>query len=249
MKKNILGLFIDKLIEFPLWVKQVIYLKLYRDLAENLSEDFITNDAEDIFHLHVPALTFSGKTEMVERKGGFDPNTYNFLTSINEGLNMIEISMNNYWTMEEVAKYYIFCLDQNYIKAPESIFVPAMAGFMSGKYRTGEYFKRVGRINVDQLEQTILKQKEYNDKGTPKKMAEIMISLGFITEKETTSLLKIKDEAKKRFILDTSIVPKEAAVTAQGTSPNTEEMNKLKEENAKLKEQLRKILAFIKKDA
>lgn len=248
MKKNILGLFVDKLLEFPLWVKQVIYLRLYQDLAAILSEDFVSVEAEDIFHLHVPTLTFSGKTEMVERKGGFDPNTYNFLTSINEGLNMIEISMNNYWTMEEVAKYYIFCLDQNYIKAPESIFVPAMAGFMSGKYRTGEYFKRVGRINVDQLEQTIVKQKEYNEKGTPKKMAEIMISLGFITEKETTSLLQIKEEAKKRFILDTSIIPKETAVTAQGTSPNTEEMNKLKEENAKLKDQLRKILAFIKKD-
>lgn len=249
MKKNVLGLFVDKLLEFPLWVKQVIYLKLYQDLAENLSEDFVSVEAEDIFHLNVPTLTFSGKTEMVERKGGYDPNTYNFLTSINEGLNMIEISMNNYWTMEEVAKYYIFCLDQNYIKAPESIFVPAMAGFMSGKYRTGEYFKRVGRINVDQLEQTIVKQKEYNEKGNPKKMAEIMISLGFITEKETTSLLKIKEESKKRFILDTSIVPKEAAVTPQGTSPNTEELNKLKEENAKLKDQLRKILAYIKKDA
>lgn len=248
MKKNILGLFLEKLLEFPLWVKQIVYLKLYQDLAENLSEDFISVEEEDIFHLHIPALTFSGKTEMVERKGGYDPNTYNFLTSINEGFNMLEIAMNNYWTLEEVAKYYVFCLDQNYIKASESIFIPAMAGFMSGKYRTGEYFKRVGRINVDQLEQTILKQKEYNDKGTPKKMAEIMISLGFITEKETISLLQIKEEAKKRFILDTTILPKEVNVDQVSAKSNTEEINKLKEENEKLKDQLRKLLAFVKKN-
>lgn len=248
MKKNILGLFLEKLLEFPLWVKQIIYLRLYQDLASNLSEDFITTKQEDIFHLYVPPLTFAGKTEMVERKGGFDPNTYNFITSINEGLSMLEISMNNYWTMEEVAKYYIFCLDQNYIKAAESIYIPAMAGFMSGKYRTGEYFKRVGKINVDQLEQTIVKQKEYNDKGTPKKMAEIMISLGFITEKDTTSLLKIKEESKKRFILDPTIIPKDTGSMQQNAAPNQEELNKLKEENAKLKDQLRKILAFVKRN-
>lgn len=248
MKKNIFGLFIDKLLEFPLWIKQIIYLRLYQDLETNLSGDFITTNQDDIFHVHVPPLTFAGKTEMVERKGGFDPNTYNFLTSINEGLNMLEIAMNNYWTLEEVAKYYVFCLDQNYIKVPESVYVPAMAGFMSGKYRTGEYFKRVGKINVDQLEETILKQKEYNDKGTPKKMAEIMISLGFITEKDTTSLLKIKEEAKKRFILDPTIIPKDVGMLPQAQAPNQEEINKLKEENIKLKDQLRKILAFVKKN-
>ena len=240
MKKNILGLFLDKLLEFPLWVKQVIYLRLYQDLALSLSSDFININEEDIFHLYVPPLSFAGKTELAERKGRHEPSVYNFLTNIAEGLNMLEIAINNFWTMEEVAKYYILCLEQNYVKAPESVYVLAMAGFMSGKFRTGEYFKRVGKIDVDQLEQTIVKQKELAEKGTPRKMAEIMISLGFLTEKETLSLLKIKEESKKRFILDT------AAVVSDGSQ--AEELNKLKEQNNQLKEQLRKILAYVKKN-
>ncbi len=248
LKKNILGLFLEKLFEFPLWVKQIIYLRLYQNLQVDLSEDFIATQEEDLFHLHIPQLTFAGKTEMLERKGGFDPNTYNFLTSINEELSMIEIAMNNYWTMEEVSKYYVFCLEQNYIKPAESVYIGGIAGFMSGKYRTGEYFKRIGRINVDQLEHTIVQQKELNDKGTPKKMAEIMISLGYITEKETASLLKIKEESKKRFILDTSIIPKGTTIEEENVNTTQEELKKLKEENDKLKDQLRKLLAFVKKN-
>ena len=92
------------------------------------------------------------KTELSERKCGLDTNIYNFMGNVSSGLNMLEISMNNFWTMEEVAKYFIFCLEQDYIKPPSSFYVTAMAGFMSGKYRTGEYFKRVGKIDVDQLE-------------------------------------------------------------------------------------------------
>lgn len=247
MKKNILGLFLEKLLAFPLWVKQIIYLRLYQDLALSLSEDFINVKEEDIFHLYVPPLTFSGKTELAERKGGYDSHVYNFLASISEGLNMLEISMNNFWTMEEVAKYYIFCLEQNYVKVPDSANILGMAGFMSGKFRTGEYFKRVGKINVDQLEQTIVKQKEMNDKGTPMKMAEVMISLGLITEKDTSSLLKIKEEAQRRFMLDTNIVPKDSTAAQEEEKKHQDEIIKLQQQNELLKEQMRKILALVKK--
>ncbi|ETO18367.1 hypothetical protein RFI_18907 [Reticulomyxa filosa] len=120
---------------------------------------------------------------------------------------MIEIAMNNFWTMEEVAKYFMLCLEQDYVKQPESVFVYAMAGFMAGKFRTGEYFKRSGKIDVDQLERAIVKQKQTMNENKPKMIAEIMIEMGLVTEKDTASLLLIKDESKKRFILDASIVP------------------------------------------
>lgn len=250
MSKNILKLFLEKLLSFPLWVKQIIYLRLYQNLALSLSEDFIEVKEENIFHLYIPVLSFLGKTELTERKGGYDDNIYSFLANVSEGLSILEVSLNNFWTMEEIARYFIFCLEQNLIKAPESVYIQAMAGFMAGKYRTGEYFKRTGKINVDQLEQTIVKQKEYAEKGTPMKMAEIMISLGFITEKDSSSLLIIKDEAKKRFILDPSIIPKETAVSGltEDSKPNQDEIAKLKEQNEKLKEQLTRVMAFVKKN-
>lgn len=248
LTKNILEIFLDKLLEFPLWVKQIIYLRLYRNLSLSLSEDFIQTKEEHIFNLYIPVLSFVGRTELNERKGELDSGIYNFLANADEGLNMLEISMNNFWTMEEVAKNYIFCLEQNYVKRPESSHVYAMAGFMAGKLRTGEYFKRIGKINVDQLEQTILKQNEYAAQKKPRKMAEIMISLGFITEKDTSSLLTIKEEAKKRFILDSSIVPKEISDGIQNVKNYQVEIDKLTEQNTLLKAQLTKILALVKKN-
>ncbi len=248
MAKNILGLFLEKLMSFPLWVKQIVYLRLYQNLSLTLSEDFINTKEKDIFHLYIPVLSFAGRTELSERKGGLDTNIYNFLSAVAENMSMIEISMNNFWTLEEVAKYYIFCLEQNYVKVPDSVQVHSMAGFMAGKFRTGEYFKRTGKINVDQLERTIVKQKEYAQKGTPRKMAEIMISLGYVTEKDTFSLLLIKEEAKKRFILDAGIIPKEATSNIVDTKFYQDEIAKLTEQNKLLKDQLGRILALVKKN-
>lgn len=257
MVKNILNTFMDKLLNFPLWVKQVIYLRLHKNLALYLSDDLVHTKEEDLFNIHVPVLSYLGRTELAERKSGCDNNVYNFLANASDGLNILEMSMNNFWTMEEVAGYYVFCLEQNFIKLPDSVYIQGMAGFMSGKFRTGEYFKRTGKIDVDQLERAIMKQKELADKGNPLKIAEIMISLGFVTEKDTSSLLVIKEEAKKRFILDASIIPKEAAAAPTPAAPpaaNAElelyknENAKLKEQNAKLREQLTKILAFVKKN-
>lgn len=247
MAKNILELFLDKLFVFPLWVKQVIFLRLHKDLAMSLSEDFIKTHEDDVFHLQVPILSYAGRTELSERRFGLDTNIYNFLENVSDGRNMLEISMNNFWTMEEVAKYYIFSLEQDYLKPPSSVYVHAMAGFMSGKYRTGEYFKRVGKINVDQLEQTIIKQKQYAEAGTPMKMAEIMISLGYITDKDTSSLLILKEESKKRFILDSNIVPKESSAQSADLKSLEEEIVKLTEQNNLLKDRLSKVLAFVKK--
>lgn len=248
MAKNILVLFLDKLLAFPLWVKQIIYLRLYQNLASYLSEDFISTEENNIFHLYVPILSFAGRTELAERKGGLDNNIYNFLANVDSGLNILEISMNNFWTMEEVAKYFILCLEQNYIKNPTSMQVHAMGGFIAGKFRTGEYFKRVGKIDVDQLEKTIIKQKEFEAKGTPMKIAEVMINLGYITEKDTSSLLIIKEESKKRFILDSGIVPSESPHGANDIKFYQAEVAKLTEQNKLLKDRLTKILAFVKQN-
>lgn len=250
LAKNIFTVFLDKLLSFPLWVKQVIFLHLYQNLANHLSEDFIQVTEEDTFHLYVPILTFAGRNEMVDRKQGCDVNIYTFLSNVHDGLSMLEISMNNFWTIEEVAKNYMLCLDKEYVKPPTSKYVLAMAGFMSGKYKTGEYFKRIGKINVDQLEHIIVKQKELAQQGQNFKMAEIMISLGYITEKDTASLMAIKEESQKRFILDIGILPKEVSAPLREGDAKVyqDEIAALKEQNKVLKEQLGKILAFVKKN-
>ncbi len=244
LKKNILNAFIEKLKAFPLWIKQVIFLYLYKDLKEATSDDFIETNEEDMLNLFVPTLSYVGRTELEERAKGFEPNLYTFLECVESEMSLLEVALNNFWTLEETCKHFLAAVDADLIKAPIPPKIIAMAGFMAGRYRTGEYFKRVGKINVDQLELTIRRQKELTDQGQKAKIAQIMIDLGFVTEKDTHALMIIKEEARKRFILDASIIPE--GVTGND-SKYVAEIEELKKQNAVLKAKLAKLLSMFKK--
>ena len=244
LKKNILNAFIEKLKAFPLWIKQVIFLYLYKDLREATSDDFIETNEEDMLNLFVPTLSYVGRTELEERAKGFEPNLYTFLECVESEMSLLEIALNHFWTLEETCKHFLAAVDADLIKAPIPPKIIAMAGFMAGRYRTGEYFKRVGKINVDQLELTIRRQKELTDQGQKAKIAQIMIDLGFVTEKDTHALMIIKEEARKRFILDASIIPE--GVTGND-SKYVAEIEELKKQNAVLKAKLAKLLSMFKK--
>ena len=163
MKKNILDLFLEKVLNVPFWIKQVIYLKLSKEMKDTACETFLQEHTDEIFSTFVPTLTFKGKTELMERKCGLDNNIYNFLQGCANEYSMIEISVNTFLSMEEVAKYYELCLEQNFIKVPESKEIHAMAGYIAGKFRIGEYFKQKGTITVDQLQQAILAHRDASE--------------------------------------------------------------------------------------
>ena len=244
LKRNLLNAFIEKLKEFPLWIKQVIFLHLYEDLKAMLSDDFINRKESDLLHLYVPVLSYIGKSELEAREKGFEPNMYLFLEDLDDGFSIMEIALNRFWTIEEVCKLFMTAIENDMIKAPIPVKIFAMAGYMSGKFRTGEYFKRSGKINVDQLEITLRKQKELVEHGQKVKIAQVMIDLGFITQKDTESLIVIKEEARKRFILDTSIIPE--GVTAN-ENKYVAEIEELKRQNTILKAKLTKLLSMFKK--
>ena len=244
LKKNLLNNFIIKIKEFPLWIKQVIFFYLWQDLRSMVSDDFLFQEEKDLLHLYVPELSYVGKTELEERAKGLELNVYTFLESVEQEMSIMECALNHFWTLEETCKYFLAAVDIDLIKAPIPVKILAMSGFMSGRYRTGEYFKRIGRINVDQLEQTIRRQKELTEQGQQARIAQIMIDLGFITEKDTESLMVIKEEAKKRFILDASVIPE--GVTAN-ESKYVKEIEELKKQNVVLKAKLAKLLAMFKK--
>ena len=248
MKKNILDLFLEKVLNVPLWIKQVIYLKLGNEMKEMACEDFLRNHPDDIFSTFVPTLTFKGKTELTERKCGLDNNIYNFLQGCANEYSMLEISVNTFLSMEEVAKYYELCLEQNFIKVPESKEIHAMAGYIAGKFRTGEYFKQKGALTVDQLQQAILAHRSANEQGQPARFGEILVTLGFVKEEDLTALLLLKEESKKRFILDYNTVPKSETTFTNDNQKYEEEIAALKDENLKLKRKMIQLLELVKRN-
>lgn len=223
-----------------------MYLKLSDEMREYACEDFLRNsNRDDIFSTFVPTITFKGKTELAERKCGFDNNTYNFLRFCAEDMSMLEISVNTFLSMEEIAKYYQLCLEQNFIKNPNSPEIHAMAGYISGKFRIGEYFKQKGIIDIDQLRQAILTYEGTNDK----KFGEILVELGYVKEDDLKSILQLKEEARKRFILDHNVMPKSETTFSDDGQKYQDEIKALKEENTKLKQKMLQLLALVKKNA
>lgn len=247
MKKNLFELFIGKLLDYPLWVKQVVYYRLYLNMQQNYCERFIIKNSDGIFSMYVPTVTFKGKTELWERKCGLDTNIYNFLRLCGEGYNILEISLNTFLSVEEVAKHFIFCIEQEYIEKPDKEEIYAMGGFIAGKFRTGEYYKENGSITIDQLDQAVMTQKRLDDRMEHKLFGKILVELGFITEKNVKTLFTLKADAKRRFILDYSIVPKSELVQSEKEKLEAK-INLLTNENEALKRKMTHLLQLIKHD-
>ena len=243
MKKNIFNTFLSKIDNFPLWIKQIIFLKLSDDIKSHVCEKFLKENSEDIFSLYKPTLTFKGSEELKNKSCGLDLNIYNFLEYCENNSNILEISLNTFLSMEEVAKYFIFCIEQGYIEQPENIEIQAMAGFIAGKFRTGEYFRQKGAITDEQLEKAVNISAK-----SQKKFAEILVDLGFITQDDVSAMLTIKEEAKKRFILDYNTVPQGKNEFCDKEEMYKKEITDLKTENEKLKKQISQLLEIIRKD-
>lgn len=248
-KKNIFLTFIDKFVSLPLWIKEVLYLQLRSDL-DNYVLDSKQNELNknDLYQYCLPNITYIGKKELASRDNDQPPNVYKFLEGAAQGLNIIEITLNNYWTLEETAILNIQCIEKEYVSAPPTTNTKTMALYLAGKIRLGEYFKRIGQVNVDQLDTAIRKQKELEAAGQKAGMATVMINLGLVTEADTKIVLYIKDESKKRFIFNTDILGKNAVVAApQGSGSSQELVEKLTRENNLLRNKLKAIADVLQK--
>ena len=79
MKKNLFKLFTDKLLDYPIWVKQAVFRKLYFVLKENGYEKRVIESPEKIFVFYEPVITYDGENELKNKKFALDNNIYNFL--------------------------------------------------------------------------------------------------------------------------------------------------------------------------
>ena len=245
MNRNIFKMFLNKFMSYPLWVKQVVYYRLWQNMQENNCEKFIIKNADGIFALHIPTLTFQGKQELWYKKSGLDTNIYNFLKYVHSGYTILEIALNMFLSVEEVAKLYIFCIEQNFIEVAPYPEIQAMSEFIAGKIKTGEYFLKNGSLELDQLDYALAEQRKLDDRGEHILIGKIFVRLGFITEETIKTLFKLKTDAKKRFVINPELIPDSNDDT--GTIEKLQEENKkLKKENQALKKALSSIVNTVK---
>ena len=244
MSKSLFVGFMERLIAFPLWIKQTIFLNLSNDLTTYLSNEFLDVEEGNLFHVYKPELSDLGQNELLTKESKYDESIYSFLTCCSKGMSLIEIAIENNFTMEEVSKAFMFCRTSGFFTQDVPKLVAALAGFLAGKYRTGEYLIRAGKMTIEQLDEVLNKQQEMNESGKHVFIAELMVQMGFVRETDVKSIIFMKDEAGKRFSLNPEEVP---SIGFEKDKYDIRVENpRLREENEILREKMDALLTFIK---
>lgn len=231
MQRNFLEKFLEKISNFPNWIKEIIYVKLSSEVNPQ-------SDLAYIFATYKPSLTDKGKCELNNRSLGFDNNIYNIFDSCDKKLSISELALNSYMSLEEIAGYFLFGVDEGYIELPDNSQILNIAGFLAGKFRTGEYFLQDGAISEQQLDDAVLNY-EHRAKKNNKKFGQSLIELGLVSQKQLDVILQIKEEAQKRFILDHNDIPKVKEV-----KDYEQQIKDLQDENARLKHRIHELLSM-----
>lgn len=235
-KVNIFISFLEKIFKMPLWVKSALFLELKTNINKYLNDNEMAEviDKDELYQCQVLTLTYSGKKELSSRAGRHNPHLYRFLEGVSSGLSIMEITLNNYWSLEETAMANMDCIDSEYVTPPISTRAKSTLLYFANRIRIGEYLKRIGKINVDQLDLAIRKQKELSVAGQKVGIASLMINLGYIKEEDSNFILFLKDESKRRFILNPEeIIKNELGNTPQLKEPVSEgNTNRSKEDEA-----------------
>ena len=65
----------------------------------------------------------------------------------------------------------------------------------------GEYLKRIGVVDINQIELAQRTQKKLEEEGTPKKFVHILIEQGAVSQIDTDAILLLKNESRKPYII------------------------------------------------
>ena len=231
MQRNFLAKFLNKISKFPSWIKEIIYF----DLSKEVNAD---NNLAYIFVFYRPILTDDGKCELDYKKSSFDNNIYNIFRYCDNHASISEIALNTYMSLEEIANYFLFGVDEGYIQLPDNSQILNIAGFLAGKYRTGEYFVKDGVITEQQLDDAILNY-EHRAKKSNKKFGQLLVDMGLISQKQLDIIISIKEEAKNRFILDHNEIPVISAI--KSSYEYQKQIEELKKENKQLKTRIEEL--------
>ncbi len=67
----------------------------------------------ELFHIYKPELSDLGQKRALTKESGYDESIYSFLNCCSKGMSLIEISIENNFTMQEVSKAFTFCKNLN----------------------------------------------------------------------------------------------------------------------------------------
>jgi hypothetical protein len=194
-KHHVAQQLLNNVMGLPLWVKQVIYLELHKELVEHFTPESLKNlTPEDTVAFYIPKVTQEGERAMVDMKDdvGF------LLTDAKQKYTVLDICLRHSWSLETCCHAMFVAIKNQWLHPPSSTKALGTIEYLANQIRLGEYLVKMGRVTVEQLEQALRTQqyiKEALQEHTG--IANILINLGYITRQDTEGILFLKQESRK----------------------------------------------------
>ena len=210
----------------PIWVKQVLYYSLQKDIEENIQQNIQLINKEDLLQFYIPERTFRGDKELKDQYYKLQESQYIFLECCDGETDIATIAMNNNWSLSDVAKFLVELINIEFLERPGSDIMYTFANFLCGNIRLGEYCKRIDKIGIDALVESLNHQQKLKKMGQEKGIADILVEMNFLSAQERDEILRIKEDSSRVF-----------RVSGEA---DAKMLSTLKAQNAALKEQLKK---------
>jgi hypothetical protein len=207
----------------PLWIKQVIYQQIRADLELSMSKPALdTFGAQDLLQLWVPTVTPVGRRELELPNGQGDASLKQLFYLASMGKSVLHICVHHQWNLEQCSILLYQALERQLIQTPTSGIIEATIHYLANHIRIGEYLVKIGRLQIEQLDQALRTQKYIEDAlGEKSGLADVLINLGYINRHDSDGILFLKDESKKS--LKGLLANTGAAFAAKSVSPTTPE--------------------------
>lgn len=192
---------IKEIFHMPVWLKQIIFLELKDEFERSGVKNYLGNMTKDnCFQLYIPKLTYTGKKELENRTKALPKEVYSLLEGAFQGMSIMEIAVANNWNFQECSTNFLIALDNELVSSPSSSLIRGTALYMSGRIRLGEYFVKIDKISMNQLNEALRKQKDIEEAlGDRPGLADILVSMGFLTKEDTEGVLYLKKDCKKSY--------------------------------------------------
>jgi hypothetical protein len=214
----------------PLWVKQVIYAQLRRELEAALSKTTLEAfGADHTLQLWIPEISRQGILELERPTGQLPQMVLRVLHLARNHKSVMSITIMNNWSLEHCAAFLTQAIEKTLLLPPKSHIVQGTIDYLAGRTRLGEYLVKINRLSLAQLDQALRTQKAIEEAmGAKTGLANVLINLGYIKKEDSEAILFLKEESRR--VLDV------ADLTLGGGSP--EVVNRL---NSQLQQAIQRI--------
>ena len=228
----------------PLWAKQVLYAMLQQELKASLSQSTLLSfSSEHMMQLWIPEVNRQAVAEYEKRQEALPGPLMRIMQMTRYKKTVVAMTVLSRWSLAQCAEVLALGLEKDVFVQPPSAIITATVNYLAGRTRLGEYLVQINRLTVEQLDQALRTQKTIEQSmGERVGIASVLINLGYIKKEDSESILFLKEESKKHFPEELSVIAATGA-SVGGGAQNPAAQARI----AQLEGQLQQAVAHIRK--